>query len=122
MSTLEQTGQFEPAGAGLVGAEPARPLSGRTEPFWLPALGRTFFHPIVDLLFVCGALSLPFLLLGRLNVLPELDAAGMVAVLIVFNYAHFASSTVRLYTRPTVAVQDDRRCGRHADEHRRSRT
>ena len=103
MSTLHQASGIDGSGANLFGAQPTRSRWGRTEPFWLPTLGRTFFHPIVDLLFVCGAFSLPFLLLGRLNVLPELGAAGMVAVLIVFNYSHFASSTVRLYTKPGAA-------------------
>ena len=100
MSTLQQARGFDGSGANLVRAESPRPTLGFSEPFCLPALGRVFFHPAVDLFFICGGFSLPFLLLSRSSMFAaELDAAAMVSVLIVFNYAHFASSTVRLYTK-----------------------
>lgn len=105
MSTLHQARGFDGSDGNLVRTASSRPALRVSEPFWLPALGRVFFHPVVDLLFICGGFSLPFLLLGRLGgFVPELNATGMVAVLIVFNYAHFASSTVRLYTKPGAAA------------------
>ena len=74
-------------------------------PFRLPDFGRVFFHPVVDLLFICGGFSLPFLLVMQSDMMAiELRGASMVALLVVFNYAHFASSTVRLYTKPGAAA------------------
>ena len=101
---LHQARGFAGSDSDLIRTASPRSALRVSEPFWLPVLGRVFFHPVVDLLFICGAFSLPFLVLGRLgNVVPELNATGMVAVLIVFNYAHFASSTVRLCTKPGAA-------------------
>ena len=105
MSTLQSAhGQQDTSSAGIYEA------SGRTRslvpaPFWLPTLGRAFFHPVVDLLFICGGFSLPFLLVMQSDTLAiELKGASMIALLVVFNYAHFASSTVRLYTKPGAAA------------------
>ena len=105
MSTLHGAhGLQDASSAGIYGS------SGLTRsvvraPFWLPPLGRVFFHPVVDLLFICGGFSLPLLLVMQSDALAiELQGAAMVAVLVVFNYAHFASSTVRLYTKPGAAA------------------
>jgi len=66
-------------------------------------LGRTFFHPAVDYLLIGGLASLPFIvLIGFDRSLFPIGAAG-VAIAILVNYAHFAASTVRLYTRPGLA-------------------
>jgi hypothetical protein len=66
-------------------------------------LGRTFVSPAFDLLLVGGGLSL--MVLGYLSVYPESAFLGAVqknAWLLVWlsNSAHFAGSTVRLYTKP----------------------
>jgi hypothetical protein len=75
-------------------------------------LGRTFLHPALDYLLIGGALSLVaaavvallpaadrglwFSLQG-----PELGGVAAIAYAILLsNSAHFASSTVRLYTKP----------------------
>ena len=105
MSTLQSAhGQQETSSAGVYEG------SGRTRSwvrasFRLPVFGRPFFHPVVDLLFICGGFSLPFLLVMQSDTLAfELKGASMVALLVVFNYAHFASSTVRLYTKHGAAA------------------
>jgi hypothetical protein len=66
--------------------------------------GRAFVHPVFDLLVIGSALSLaltPFLLWGeqasRLGAWLQLSLPLLV---LVSNSAHFAASTVRLYTRP----------------------
>jgi len=66
-------------------------------------LGRGFLHPLADLLLIGGGLSL--LVLGYLGFYPESPANGWIQghmwLLVLFsNSAHFAGSTVRLYTKP----------------------
>jgi len=67
-------------------------------------LGRGFVHPLFDLLVIGGGLSLaltPLLLWGPDAA--QLDVRGDLffpALLLVVNSAHFAASTVRLYTKP----------------------
>jgi hypothetical protein len=62
-------------------------------------LGRTFVSPAFDLAFIGGGLSLIFGVLayaGGLRFGPE----HLTLVLLFGNFAHFASSTVRLYSKP----------------------
>ena len=66
--------------------------------------GRTFLHPGVDLLFVAGVASLPFVLIASGNPSFDVPAKLGIAAAILVNYAHFAASTVRLYTRPGLAA------------------
>jgi len=68
-------------------------------------LGRSFINPLFDYLLIGGGLSLLFgifLYLGR-----QAQGAGFLAVtpavfILLSNSAHFAASTVRLYTKPGV--------------------
>jgi hypothetical protein len=80
------------------------PIPAVPQRFWAPALGRSFFHPVVDIVFICGAFSLPLLLLSMTPWGIQLSTTAGVALLVAFNYAHFASSTVRLYTKPGAAA------------------
>ena len=105
MSTLQSAHGLQDTSSASIygGSGRIRPLV--RAPFWVPAFGRVFFHPVVDLLFICGGFSLPLLLVMQSDTLAiELQGAEMVALLVVFNYAHFASSTVRLYTKPGAAA------------------
>ena len=65
-------------------------------------LGRTFVHPLFDLFVIGGLLTLPVALLTTLQ---GGSSAAFLAVAspVIFlfcNQAHFAASTVRLYTKP----------------------
>jgi hypothetical protein len=66
-------------------------------------LGRSFVHPAFDYLLIGGALSLGVALLASVQpaergpLVPERWGAWM---LLAANSAHFAASTVRLYTKP----------------------
>jgi len=68
-----------------------------------PLLGRSFVHPAFDYLLIGGGLSLGVALLASLHpaergpLVPERFGAWM---LLAANSAHFAASTVRLYTKP----------------------
>jgi hypothetical protein len=65
-------------------------------------LGRSFVHPLVDYLVIGGGLSLA--LTGVVLWLPRygqlLDNAALPYFILLSNSAHFAASTVRLYTKP----------------------
>lgn len=63
--------------------------------------GRAFIHPVFDYLIIGGGLSLAvgFLVLA-LGVNLGVQANFFAALVVVSNGAHFAASTVRLYTRP----------------------
>lgn len=77
-------------------ATPARPAG-------LGALwGRTFLHPALDYLLIGGGLSLvaTALLAGAPRSAALVDPLALAWLLLASNMAHFASSTVRLYTRP----------------------
>ena len=67
-----------------------------------PMLGRSFVHPAFDTLLIGGGLSLIFALV--LVASPELPARvgplTLATLLLTCNMAHFASSTVRLYSKP----------------------
>lgn len=80
----------------------AAPLPAASEPPRLLRLGRPFVHPLFDLMLIGGGLSLivtaVILSLGE-KALHVSDGMAVTIVLLA-NMAHFASSTVRLYTKP----------------------
>ncbi len=67
-----------------------------------PLVGRAFVHPAFDYLLIGGALSL--LVSALVILLPRggelLDATTLPYFILFSNSAHFAASTVRLYTKP----------------------
>jgi len=67
-------------------------------------LGCTFFHPIIDYLVIGGLLSFPLMMLGDAfpQVLPQQMETAL-GIFLIVNGAHFAASTVRLYTKAGVA-------------------
>ena len=62
-------------------------------------LGRTFVSPAFDLAFIGGGLSLVFGAIAWAGGL-RFGLADLSLVLLFGNFAHFASSTVRLYSKP----------------------
>jgi hypothetical protein len=62
-------------------------------------LGRPFVHPAFDVAFIAGGLSLLFGALAWAGGL-RFALADLSLVLLFGNFAHFAASTVRLYTKP----------------------
>jgi len=67
--------------------------------------GRCFVHPLLDYLLIGGGLSLLVTAIVVMNPMrPELLGIGTMAWIVLFsNGAHFAASTVRLYTKPGAA-------------------
>ena len=67
--------------------------------------GRCFVHPLFDYMLIGGGLSLLVTAIVVLNPKqPELLGIGTMAWIVLFsNGAHFAASTVRLYTKPGAA-------------------
>jgi hypothetical protein len=64
-------------------------------------VGRCLVNPVVDYLFVGGAITVPiFILTYFFPQLTPTNADITMRIFIVFNGAHFAASTVRLYTKP----------------------
>ncbi len=65
-------------------------------------LGRCFVHPVFDYLFIGGGLSLIVTAIMLLNPARAeiVDQAALPYFLLLSNSAHFAASTVRLYTKP----------------------
>lgn len=64
-------------------------------------LGRSFVHPVFDLMLIGGGLSLVVTLVIVARGSYDLIGAEMLPfVFLAANSAHFASSTVRLYTKP----------------------
>jgi hypothetical protein len=91
MCAAEELRQLSLAGSGAV------PISRHV---W----GRTFLHPVSDYLLIGGGLSL--LVIPLVMLLPNLTPTNHLVTLSVFlalNYAHFAASTVRFYTKQGVA-------------------
>jgi hypothetical protein len=64
--------------------------------------GRMFVHPVFDYLLIGGGLSLlvSAIVLWRGGALIAFSNEFMAYILVLSNTAHFASSTVRLYTKP----------------------
>lgn len=81
---------------------------GKAEPnppapsFVATLLGRSFVHPLFDYLLIGGGLSLIFFAIVLAS--PQrgdlIDAAMIPYFALLSNSAHFAASTVRLYTKP----------------------
>jgi len=65
-------------------------------------VGRTFGHPVFDYLLIGGAFSLLFLgyLVWNPLEMPRMRGADFAIFILLSNSAHFAASTVRLYTKP----------------------
>ena len=84
--------------------ELAQPVAAAASPGPLRA-GRMFVHPVFDYLLIGGGLSLiaTAVILPMRDRLEGLDLLGMAYLILVFNMAHFAASTVRLYTKPGAA-------------------
>jgi hypothetical protein len=73
---------------------------------WRSLRGRTFLHPFLDYTLIGGGLSLLLTLVIVSRGAPDLLApATMAYVILVSNSAHFAASTVRLYTKPGAVGQ-----------------
>jgi len=81
--------------------------TGPTSTLGALPLGRAFFHPVVDFLFICGGFSLPLLFLREADSASSvgIERSSMLMIFIAANYAHFASSTVRLYTKPNASKE-----------------
>ena len=64
-------------------------------------IGKPLVHPIVDVLLIGGGLSFVVLALLAAGAIPALVIGGAGWLILIFgaNLAHFASSTVRLYTK-----------------------
>jgi hypothetical protein len=65
-------------------------------------IGRSFVHPLVDYLLIGGGLSLivTAIVLAEPGRGAIIDLAALPYFILLSNSAHFASSTVRLYTKP----------------------
>jgi hypothetical protein len=78
----------------------------QVDPSPRPALvrvGRAFVHPAFDLLVIGGGLSLLFTAALVWKLRPAIDnvlTPTLALIVLVSNQAHFAASTVRLYTKP----------------------
>jgi len=73
-------------------------LNVRTALGW--PVGRAFVNPTFDILFIAGGLSLVFGALVYGTGFRISGDATLTLVLLFANFAHFAASTVRLYTKP----------------------
>lgn len=101
MSHLPQNPQTNP----LPNPAAATPPSQRDPlPITKALLGSSFIHPAFDYFFIGGALSL--LVVCAVTLYPQLapfsSAQDFKYFILFSNSAHFASSTVRLYTKPGV--------------------
>ena len=66
-----------------------------------PVFGTVFFHPLIDGLFIAGGFSLLPILAAAWGPWPiALGTTSKLMIFVLFNCAHFASSTVRFYTKP----------------------
>lgn len=80
-------------------------LAAPMSPAAVPPLfrvGRPFVHPAFDLLLIGGGLSLAFtaIIAGRRASVQEFFTPSLALIALLSNSAHFAASTVRLYTKP----------------------
>lgn len=79
----------------------AIPVSAPPKPFSAPRalVGKTFMHPMVDYLLVGGGITIP--IFTALYFIPAAASfTPPIYVFLLINGAHFAASTVRLYTKP----------------------
>jgi len=68
---------------------------------WAPLIGRCYMNPFWDYALIGSAVTIPAIILVLMY--PELTPESMSIkrnCFLLFNYAHFASSAVRLYTKP----------------------
>ncbi len=72
------------------------------QPLSVELVGRTFVNPAFDYLLIGGVLSLVALVVVVLNPMgfEPLGAEDFAYFILLSNSAHFAASTVRLYTKP----------------------
>lgn len=78
----------------------ASPASASPRPLGVSALvGRCFMHPAVDYLFVGGGITFP-VLIGLYFLGAAATFTPSIYLFLLINGAHFAASTVRLYTKP----------------------
>ena len=72
------------------------------KPLFASLIGRSFVHPAFDYAFIGGGLSLLVIAVAVFNpgILPFFTGEDFRYFILVSNNAHFASSTVRLYTKP----------------------
>jgi len=81
----------------------AIPVPARPDPLGgLKGLvGKTFMHPAIDYLFVGGGITIPiFIAVYFYRPLASIDPSISIYTFILINGAHFAASTLRLYTKP----------------------
>ena len=62
-------------------------------------IGRTFLHPAIDYALIGGGLTIPIFIAVLTNP-PEGPRPSPIWLFLLINGAHFAASTVRLYTKP----------------------
>jgi hypothetical protein len=81
---------------------PATPTPKDSQRITRLILGRSFVHPAFDYFFIGGALSLVVVCVVTLypQLAPFSSAQDFKYFILFSNSAHFASSTVRLYTKP----------------------
>ena len=86
----------------LIDVRPIPMKSMRSERNLASALiGRSFVHPLFDYVFIGGALSLIVTAIVLGTGRTQLVSPAALPFFILFsNFSHFASSTVRLYTKP----------------------
>lgn len=80
----------------MIGATAALPRASRI------GLGRSFVHPLFDLFVIGGLLTVPVALYATRfagSAAAVLDLS-LPVIMLLCNNAHFAASTVRLYTKP----------------------
>jgi len=72
------------------------------QPLTAALIGRTFVHPLFDYVLIGGALSL--VIIGAVvldpEILPFFTPEDFIYFVFLSNNAHFAASTIRLYTKP----------------------
>ena len=81
----------------------AIPIPARPDPFGgiKGLVGKTFMHPAIDYLLVGGGITIPiFVAVYFYPQLASVDTRISIYTFILINGAHFAASTLRLYTKP----------------------
>ena len=81
----------------------ADPISTDSNTWQQQLIGKAFLHPVLDSLLLGGAWSIAAtaLLLARPSLIASLSASTLALVILLANSAHFAASTVRLYSKPS---------------------
>jgi hypothetical protein len=103
MQTNPWHGALYPAGApGASSTHQPAPAGGGAAGLGRALIGRPFLNPLLELLFIGGGLSLAATVVMVLEPRGHaLVGAGFLPwILLLSNSAHFAASSVRLYTKP----------------------